>query len=101
MREIAITTRLVNEARRTVARRFGIQLEDLSSTWWEIVPHDDDPAWKFCVGRAIDEAAWAADADPAWLRPLMKSLPSTQMRVIYRARELLREIAEDPHPCRY
>ncbi len=101
MREVAVTTRLVNEARRTVARRYGILLEDLPSQWWEIVPFDDDPAWKFCVGRAIDEAAWRVDADPSWLRPLMKFLPRTQMRVLDRARELLREIAEDARPCRY
>ncbi|MHB8201948.1 MAG: hypothetical protein ACYDD9_14190 [Acidithiobacillus sp.] len=101
MLEVAVTTRLVNEARRTVARRYGIALVDLPSQWWEVFPHDSDPVWKFCVGRAIDEAAWRIDADPSWLRPLMKNLRRAQMRVLDRAHELLREIAEDAHPCRF
>lgn len=101
MSSIVPATRHINEARRAVARRYGIELEDLPGKWWEVFPHDTDPAWQFCVGRAIDEAAWASDADPSWVRPLIKSLPRTKMRVIDRARELLREIAEDAQPCRY
>lgn len=95
MPSLAPATRHVNEARRVVARRYGIELRDLPGQWWEVFPFDDDPLWKFCVGRAIDEAAWRSNVDPAWLRPIVKNLPGTKIKVLDRARELMRQIAED------
>jgi hypothetical protein len=91
----AILTRQINAARRTVANRYGIVLRPLACPWWECEPHALDPAWRFCVERAIDEIAWRADCDPSWVRAHIEHLPNARFLALRRARTMLRQIASD------
>ena len=89
----AATTRLKNEARAEIERRFGVRLTRHVSPWWEISPYAEDPQWRAFVGRAIDEAAWHDDSDPEAFRPTVATMPDRHDEILRRARELQRELA--------
>lgn len=82
-----------NEARTSVERRLRIKLSRHRIPWWEVLPGAEDPQWRACVDRAVEEAAWKNDVEPSWLHENLEGMPSVLDGVLVRARQLQRELA--------
>lgn len=89
-------TRLKNRAREVVERRYGVKLSRHVSPWWEVPPFCEDPLWTLCIERALEESACRSGVETDWLDKYGKRFPRFAMKVLGRARVILREFARVP-----
>jgi hypothetical protein len=82
-----------NRARCAVERRLDVKLTRRPEPWCDVLPHAVDPAWSFCLERALEEYAWRTDVSADWLAANITSTPRARDQILDRAAVLLHEIA--------
>lgn len=88
----AVLSRHIAQARRRVAKRDGLQLKSPPTIWWESEPHASDPAFKFFVGRSIEELGWAIGAPTEAVRAACERDITMADAVLHDAARMLREV---------
>jgi hypothetical protein len=84
-----------NVARRRTNLRCGTVFPQLAEPWWSELPHANDPAWGFCVERAIFELSLQRQISAEWVKQHAPKFEGMRSAIIERAAVLLHEIGRD------